>query len=198
MKFAGTERVTIELAGAFDPASVPLPAGLEHDGGRVSLFAFHVEKLRIEGIPLLSWSYPEVLWRIAVRHRGEPCWWVTCCDLQVRGPAWAARRYVRYDVRKNEVIVDETRLISRGRTGELSIEVSNKVGAPLPIEQRPVRVGDGRWVVPWGDDGGNSLAHPIKLLCDTLSEPTLGAPVKWADRAVLRRGRPHRCGVAHV
>ncbi len=57
-RFSGTERVTIELAGTFDPARVALPAGLAHDGGRISLFAFHVEQLRIAVVPLLSWSYP--------------------------------------------------------------------------------------------------------------------------------------------
>lgn len=197
-RFTGTERVTVELGGTFDPSTVTLPAGLAHDGGRVSLFAFQVERLRMAGVPLLSWSYPEVLWRIAVRHDGVPCWWAIACDLEARGPAWAAHRYVRYEVRRHHVVVDETRVITRGEAGELAIEISNKVAAPLELERRELRTGrDAGWVVPWGDDLGPSLVHPVKILSDSLSEPSFGAPVKWADRAVLRRGRQHRCGVAH-
>ncbi len=197
-RFTGTERVTIELGGTCDPSRVALPAGLAHDGGRVSLFAFHVERLRIAGIPWMSWSYPEVLWRIAVTRDGAPCWWAIACDLEARGPAWAARRYVRYEVRRHHVAVDETRVISRGRAGELALEISNKVAAPLELERRELRTGrDAGWVVPWGDDRGPSLVHPVKIVRDSLSEPSFGAPVRWVDRAVLRRGRAHRCGVAH-
>jgi hypothetical protein len=53
-RFAGTERVTVELDGTFDAAAVVLPEGLVHDGGRISLFAFHVDRIRIAGVPLLS------------------------------------------------------------------------------------------------------------------------------------------------
>ncbi len=196
-RFTGTERVTIEIAGTFDATKVTLPAGLAHDGGRISLFAFHVERLRIAGVPLISWSYPEVLWRIAVTRDGTRCWWAIACDLEARGPAWAARRYVRYEVRRQHVVVDETRVVSRGR-GELAIEISNQVAAPLALEHRELRTGrDAGWVVPWGEDDTALLTHPVRLVCDSLSEPSLGAPVKWADRAVVRRGRAHRCGVAH-
>lgn len=197
-RFTGTERVTIELAGTFDAAKVALPPGLAHAGGRISLFAFHVEHLRIAGVPLVSWSYPEVLWRIAVTHHGTPCWWAIACDLEARGPAWAARRYVRYQVRRQPVGVDETRIASRGQAGELAIQVSNKVGAPLEVEHRELRTGrDAGWVVPWGEDLTSPLVHPVKIERDSLAEPTLGSPVEWADRAVVRRGRAHRCGVAH-
>jgi len=195
--FTGTERVTIELAGTFDPSKVPLPAGLVHAGGRLSLFAFHVDKLKIRGVPLLTWSYPEVLWRIAVTHEGVPGWWAIACDLAATGPRWAARRYVRYDVRAQHVLVEESRIESRGEAGELAIQVSNKIGAPLEVERRELRTGRDAWVVPWGDDVTPLLVHPVKVERDSLSESSLGTPVEWADRAVVRRGRAHRCGVAH-
>lgn len=197
-KFTGIERVTVEIDGTFDPARVALPAGLTHDGGRVSLFGFHVDQLRIASVPLLSWSYSEVLWRIAALRDGAPCWWVIACDLQARGPAWAAARYVRYPVRRTRVSVDEARLISRAPpAGELNIEITNKVGEPRAIERRELRVGDdAAWVVPWGDDAERSITHPIKIEHDSLSGATLGTAVAWANHAVLRRGRRHRCGVA--
>lgn len=197
-RFSGTERVTVEIDGTFDPAAVTLPPGLAHDGGRVSLFAFHVEGLRIAGVPVLAWSYPEVVWRIAVMSEGVPCWWAIACDLHARGPAWAARRYVRYPVRRNEVLVDEQRLSSRGPAGELAVDISNKLAPAREVDRRALRVGaDAGWVIPWGDDPGQSLTHTIKVERDSLSAPTVGTLVKWADHAVLRRGRQHRCGVAH-
>jgi hypothetical protein len=211
-RFRGIESVTIELDGTFDATALALPAGFEHDAadarGRVSLFAFHVDGLRVTGVPLLSFTYPELLWRIAVRpgaaeHVGdehERAWWVIACDLHARGPRWAARRYVRYDVRANHVEVAEHRIASRGPTGELSIGIDNKVEPAPPMDaERVLRVGrDAGWRVPWGDDRGmtNPLSHLISVEADTLSEATLGTKVMWATRAVVRRGRQHRCGVA--
>ena len=195
--------MTIELDGAFDAAVLALPAGFAHDGvgdrGRVSLFAFHVEKIRTRGLPLLSFTYPELLWRIAVRRGDERAWWVIACDLHARGPRWAARRYVRYDVRPNRVEVAEHRIASRGPAGDLSIGVDNKVEPGAMIERRPLRVGaDASWQVPWGDDDGTTspLRHRIAVETDTLSAVTVGAEVKWDSHAVVRRGREHRCGVA--
>lgn len=198
-RFTGRERVTIELAGVFDPAAVPLPAGLIHDGGRLSLFAFHVEGLRARGVPLLAWTYPEVLWRIAVTRAGVPSWWAIACDLEPRGPRWAARRYVRYAVRANRVVVEPTRIASSGPAGALEIAVA-EVGSPsdAPVEDRQLRTGaDAGWEVPWGDQPGPRQAHDVEIAADSLSAPTLGTPVEWAARAVVRRGRIHRCGVAH-
>jgi len=103
-RFSGRERVTIEIDGLFDPGTLEIPEQLElelHEGrARVSLFAFFVEKLAIAGVPFVRPSYPEVLWRIAVRDRGEPAWWVACCDLAALGPRMAARRWVRYPTRE--------------------------------------------------------------------------------------------------
>jgi hypothetical protein len=201
-RFRGVESLTIELDGTFDASAVKLPPGFEHDGeqGRVSLFAFHVEKLRARGLPLLSFTYPEILWRIAVRRGDEHAWWAIACDLSARGPTWAARRYVRYDVRENAVEVAEHRIRSRGPAGELSLEIDNKVEPwTAAREERVLRTGaDASWTVPWGDDDGTTapLAHRVRVEADSLSTPTLGTAVMWAKSALVRRGREHRCGVA--
>jgi hypothetical protein len=203
-RFHGTESITIELEGTFDPGALVLPPGLEHDGdagrGRVSLFAFHVEKLRAAGLPLVSFTYPELLWRIAVRRGDERAWWAIACDLHARGPRWAARRYVRYEVRANVVEVAEHRIRSRGPSGELAIGIDNKVEPATLTEPRVLLTGrDAGWRVPWGDGGGTTapLAHRVAVETDTLSAATLGTAVMWANRATVRRGREHRCGVAH-
>jgi hypothetical protein len=145
------------------------------------------------------------LWRIAVRRGGgdehERAWWVIACDLHARGPRWAARRYVRYDVRPNRVEVAEHRISSRGPSGDLSIGIDNKVQPGTPTERRVLRVGrDAGWQVPWGDDDGKTvpLSHRVAVETDTLSAATIGAPVMWAERALVRRCREHRCGVAHL
>lgn len=200
-RFRGVESLTIELDGTFDASAVKLPPGFEHDGGRVSLFAFHVDKLRVRGVPLLSFTYPEILWRLAVRRGDQRAWWAIACDLSARGPTWAARRYVRYDVRTHAVGVAEHRIRSGGPAGELSIEIDNKV-EPWDRGDEPDRVlrtgADASWTVPWGDDAGTTapLAHRVRVETDTLSTPTVGTAVMWAKRAVVRRGREHRCGVA--
>src|SRR6185503_19615037 len=93
-RFRGRERITIEIDGAFDPAGLAVPAGIELEtvdgAARLRLFAFFVEGLRIAGVPLVRASYPEVLWRVAVRAAGERAWWAIRCDLGAVGPRLAA------------------------------------------------------------------------------------------------------------
>lgn len=201
-RFRGRERVTIELDGAFDPAGLALPAGIELDpaGGpaRVRLFAFFVERLQIAGVPLLRSSYAEVLWRVAVRAGGEPAWWALACDLAARGPRIAARRWVRYPVRAAAVEVEAARVRVRvaAGDGELAIAIGAP-GAPAPLEHRPLITGeDAAWSVPWGDEDAEAEVAPARVLADTLSRLTVGAAVRWAPTGLVRAGREHRCGVA--
>lgn len=201
-RFHGRERITIELDGTLSAAALALPAGLELDPidgrARVSLFAFDVEKLRITGIPLARWSYPEILWRVAVRRGSEPAWWIVACDLEARGPRWAAKRYVRYEVRAHAVEVTERRVGSRGNAGDFVMILDEEI-EPVQLEpNRLLLVGaDASWQVPWGDDDTPATRTSVLVETDSLSVTTLGAPVLWAGDARVRRGRQHRCGVAH-
>jgi hypothetical protein len=214
-RFRGRERVTIEFDGVFDPAGLAVPAGvsLEPPDGpaRVRLFAFFVEGIRIAGVPLLRASYAEVLWRVAVRAEGEPAWWALCCDLGAFGPRIAARRWVRYPVRAAEVEVVEDRVRVVAPAGELAIAIGRPgepgepagpggpaAGGAAGVEPRRLITGlDAAWAVPWGDDGGGGArAAPARVERDTLSRVTVGAEVRWAPTAVVRRGREHRCGTA--
>lgn len=202
-RFSGRERVTIELGGSFDPAALALPAGLSHDlaGGRarIELFAFHVDGLQVRSVPLARWSYPELLWRIAVRRGDEPAWWVIACDLAARGPRWAARQYVRYDVRPNAVTVTEQRVGSRGPLGELAIAIAGH--SAMTRDRAPARAllvgSDASWEVPWGDAPEPApVTVDATVERDSLSRATVGDAVVWDTHASLRRGREHRCGVA--
>lgn len=204
-RFRGRERVTIELDGAFDPAGLAVPAGIELEltqgAARVRLFAFFVEGIRIAGVPLVRASYAEVLWRVAVRAAVgaeaaiAPAWWAVCCDLGARGPRLAARRWVRYPVRAAEVEVAEARVrVAAPAGGELAIAIGAPGGAAA-VEQRPLITGlDAAWVVPWGDDGREAEGAPASVERDTLSAVTLGREVRWSPTALVRRGREHRCG----
>jgi hypothetical protein len=205
-RFSGRERVTIEVDGWCDPAAVRVPSrlvlDLDRDGrARVSLFAFHVDELRVAGVPLLRWSYAEVLWRIAVRDGHTPAWWVAACDLEPRGPRFAAARLVRYPVRHLPVIVDETQLVT-GRRQSFVGDLAMGIAAPgeavdTTNESRTLLVGpDARWQVPWGDDHETARVATLRIERDSLSAATVGGPVDWAGTARVRRGRQHRCGVA--
>ena len=203
-RFHGRERVTIELDGLLDPASLAIPRGLElelRDGAaRVRLFAFHVEDLRITGIPLVHSSYAEVLWRIAVLERGEPAWWVACCDLAALAPRLAARRWVRYPTRAaSRVIVTEARIEVAASRTTLGLDLGAMEPRALPGEPRRLLVGpNAEWVVPWGDDAELAGAAAVTVTADRLAIDTLGTPVRWAATAAVRRGREHRCGTAQL
>ena len=204
-RFHGRERVTIEIDGRCDPASVRVPSrlALDLDGGRarVSLFAFHVDDLRVAGVPLLRWSYAEVLWRVAVVDAGAPAWWVVACDLEPRGPRFAAARFVRYPVRHLPVIVDESQLVTGRRmsvVGDLAMGIAGAgESVDTTNESRTLLVGpDARWRVPWGDDNDPARMVAVRIERDSLSAATVGTPVEWAGTARVRSGRQHRCGVA--
>jgi hypothetical protein len=192
-RFEGRERVTIELDGLFEPA-LALPDGLALDlvGGRarVSLFAFHVDDLRIVGMPLVRSSYSELLWRIAVRRGDERAWWVAACDLGAMGPAWAARRWVRYPVRKTRIAVGDSGIALDGFGFELGPDAD-----PVLVEQRALLTSS-LFQVPWGDDATGAHLAEVRAMTDTLGARTVGSDVTWEPRAKVRRGRVHRCGVA--
>jgi hypothetical protein len=192
-RFSGRERVTIELDGLFDP-TLELPSGLELDlvdgRARVSLFAFHVEDLRVTGIPLVRASYGEVLWRVAVRRGEQRAWWVAACDLAAMGPAWAARRWVRYPVRKTRVEVTDHAVSLEGFGFELGED-----GDPALVEQRDLLTSS-LFQVPWGDDASGAHVAEVRTMTDTLGPRTVGSDVTWEASAKVRRGRVHRCGVA--
>jgi hypothetical protein len=200
-RFHGTERTTIELDGTFHPGRIAIPQRLELEldaegRARVRLFAFDVDELRITGVPLLRTSYAELLWRIAVRAGDTPAWWVIACDLGERVPRALARRYVRYPVRAQRVLVNRDRLRSDGESGTLSVAFGAPGSEEVAPEPRSLLVGErAEWEVPWGDEGTARLALAT-VESDSIADATLGAPVTWAAAALVRSGRQHRCGVA--
>ena len=191
MKFAGTERVTIEIEGTFAPTrQLPVEYDLVDGRARVSLFAFHVDQLHIVGIPFVRSSYAEVLWRVAARHRGDPAWWVAACDLAAQGPAIAARRWVKYPVRMTTVEVTETTVT----TGDLAFTFGAP-GEPATVEQRTLLTGE-LFQVPWGDDASGAHRVSVTHLTDRAGAEPLGSEVAWSSTAILRKYREHRCGSA--
>jgi hypothetical protein len=176
-RFEGHERITIELDGFFEP-TLELPHGLELDlvdgRARVSLFAFHVDSLRIVGMPLVRASYGELLWRIAVRRGEQRAWWVAACDLGAMGPAWAARRWVRYPVRKTRVEVTDRAVSLDGLGFELGED-----GDPALVEQRDLLTSS-LFQVLWGDDASGIV---VKFaMTDTLGPRTVGSDVTGDHR----------------
>jgi hypothetical protein len=207
-RFHGRERVTLELDGRFDPAKLAFPPGLElelHDNlARVRLFAFDADGLRITGVPLVRASYAEVLWRIAVRDRGEPAWWVACCDLAAFAPRVAARRWVRYPTRDAKcVVVTGDRIEIAASLGtrplatlELAFAAPTEATTPTGEPRRLLVGPNAEWEVPWGDEHAPASEVAVTGVEDRVSRATVGADVAWAPVAALRRGREHRCGTA--
>ena len=201
-RFTGRERATVELDGWFRPGGIAIPRQLEleldPDGrGRVRLFAFQVDDLRIARVPLVRASYAELVWRIAVRAAGAASWWVPACDLGARAPRWLAARYVRYPTRAMNVVVAIDRVRCHGDAGTLAIHLGPAGTEDVAPETRALLVGSAaEWEIPWGD--GGPAAHPAvaTIEADSLAEHTLGTPVTWAPAALVRTGREHRCGVA--
>lgn len=201
-RFHGRERTTAELDGWFEPQQLHVPHQVvldrdEAGRGRVQLFCFAVEDLRMTGVPLVRASYAEILWRIAVRAGGEPAWWVIACDLEALGPRLLASRYVRYPVRRSRVAVTAEEVRAATGDGELAITLGDPSGEERDAEQRILLVGDDAgWSVPWGDAERSGRAVRVTVTADSLARATLGSPVTWAQTALVRSGREHRCGIA--
>lgn len=193
-QFRGIERATIEIDGTFDATqsfSAPLDLEIDaHDRARVSVFAFHVDDLKITGVPLVRASYGQLLWRIAIRDRGQPAWWVIACDLEPLGARLIAERTVRYPVRRNAVDVTVSAVRAPGFVVELAAATTAR-----PLEHRPLIVRDG-WQVPWGDDDTSAAVAPATVVEDKLAFETLGTRVQWSATALVRTNREHRCGIA--
>src|SRR6185503_7290508 len=154
---------------------------------QLRLFAFDVEDLRMDGVPVVRASYAELLWRIAVVHAGHPAWWVLACDLGPAIPRIAAGRLVRYPVRPNHVELVRDRLRVTSTAGELELAIGSPTDETAPVEARRVLVGD----------GGDASTVAISIVHDQLATATIGAPVTWSTTGWQRTGREHRCGIAH-
>jgi len=202
--FAGTERATIELDGWFQPGALVLPRSAEPEldaegRARVSLFAFHVDDLRIAGVPLVRASYAELLWRVAVQVAGRAAWWIAACDLGSRPARVLAERAIHYPVRPARVAVDIDRIRAEAGPRALAISVGRAARERLSPECRPVLTGPrAEWEVPWGDDGLAAQLAPVSVDTDSLGATTLGMSVTWAPVALVRTGRLHRCGSSRL
>jgi hypothetical protein len=202
VRFSGTERVTLELDGWFLPGALAVPraAELELDAlgrGRVSLFAFHVDDLKVAGLPILRASYAELLWRIAVRIGDRPMWWIAACDLGSRRARYLAGREIHYPVRAANVTVDFDQVRTEAGGGDLAISVGRPTHERVSPDRRTVITGPrAEWEVPWGDDGSGASLATATVEVDSLSTRTLGMSVAWAPVCLVRSGRLHRCGSA--
>jgi hypothetical protein len=206
LRFSGTERATIELDGYFHPRALVIPRTaeleLDDDGrARVSLFAFHVDDLRITTprVPLIRASYAELLWRVAVRTAGRRAWWVVACDLGSRRARYLAERELHYPVRKAELAADLEAIRCISPTGDLVISLGRTGGDRASPERRGVFTGArAEWEVPWSDDGSAGRLAPARVEADSLSATTLGMSVTWAPVALVRVGRLHGCGSSRL
>ena len=199
MRFAGTERATIEVDGWFAPGALAVPrsATLELDAegrARVSLFAFHVDDLAITALPILRASYAELLWRVAVEVAGRPAWWIASCDLGSRRARLVAERAIHYPVRRAEVAVDLEGIRVEAGPRTLAISVGQPGDHRSPDRRRVLTGPRAEWEVPWDDDGSGAQLAPASVEADSLSPTTLGMSVTWAAVCLVRTGRLHRCG----
>jgi hypothetical protein len=204
VRFFGIERATIELDGWFHPRALAIPRTaeleLDDDGrARVSLFAFHVDDLQIEGVPLVRASYAQLLWRVAVRTAGRLGWWITACDLRSRRARYMAEHEIHYPVRRAEIAVEVEAVRCLCGDGDLVISVGPTESQHVSPERRGMFTGPrGEWEVPWSDDGSAGRLAPVRVEIDSLSASTLGMSVTWAPVALVRTGRLHGCGTSRT
>lgn len=204
LELRGTEHLTWEIEGRLAPAHArpraPATLELERDEGGVvvSLLAFDMLGLR-PAARLPGLSYREALWRIGVRLRGELAWFGVACDLDRRLVAAFGRWMVRYPVRHAAIELAEDSL--RVAFGEQLLSFGARplaVEDPPPVPPRPLLVADrGRlYRIPWREEPApRRWFAAIDPREHSLASATLG-PVRWSARALLQRGRIHRCGLA--
>src|SRR6185503_11270790 len=93
----GTEALTLEVGASISSsfARGVVPERFEVEP-RASLLLFKMSELAATFFPFVKLDYAEALWRIAIRHEGEPAWFAIKCDLDHPVVRALGARLVRY------------------------------------------------------------------------------------------------------
>lgn len=198
----GTEERTLEIGGSIGRDVLPpLPFELETDDDRVrvEVLFFRMRGLRVRGTPAPSFDYDEALWRVGVRFEGELAWFALACDLDSWSVRTTGAALVRYPVRRARFSIEDGRFAvedDRGRSFRVRVTETCEVPELRPPRRTLVRSNGALFEIPWKEEPTDErrVASPT-IEDDALVRATFGASVRW-DRAVVQRGRVHRCGRA--
>ena len=192
----GTEALTLEVGAsislAFARANVPERFEVEP---RASLLLFKMSELAASFFPLAKFDYAEALWRISIRHEGEPAWFAIKCDLDHPVVRALGARLVRYPTRAASIVGSEARWSVTTAEAKLDLRVSDEDTAPVPTLRRMLVPGG--YEIPW-DEVAPTRARSARITSgdDGLLAATLGDEAKLDETGVVHRGRVHMCGFA--
>lgn len=207
LPFRGTETLlldvpaTVSRAWAEEQVRALGPIDLVGGTDRIeaSVCALYIRGLRVGALPLLRFSYPEVLWRISARVDGAPAWIVLRCDVgRVMRPLVSLSD--RYHARASEIRFDERRLSVHAPAGALVLRVEHAEGPGAWPGERSVLTVDARGSlhrIPWGHavpaetQGARVFVEDARLL-----EATFHPGATLATEGTLARRREHACGIA--
>ncbi len=162
---------------------------------RASLLLFKMSGLAASFFPLVKFDYAEALWRIAIRHEGEPAWFAVKCDLDHPVVRALGARLVRYPTRAARIVGSEGRWSVRTEAASLELGVSDEDTALVPSLRRIFVPGG--FEIPWDEvPPGRARSARIKVTDDALLRATLGDDAKLDATGVVHRGRTHMCGFA--
>jgi hypothetical protein len=209
VELAGTEAWTLELTGrvprgAVEHAAAGLPLRETAEGVEVGLLLFGMRGLGVVRLPGPRFDYGEALWRLGVDLDDVPGWLGHTCDLDRALVGVLGRVLVRYPVRRARIehADDGERwsvVVEAAQGRRLRVDAVPSEDGPPATRPRPLVVGrDGHWSrIPWREDpAGWRRTAAIEVREDGLSAATLGGAVRWSARALVHRGRVHRCGLA--
>lgn len=192
----GTEALTLEvgvsISSAFARAIVPERFEVE---ARASVLFFKMSELTASFFPLAKFDYAEALWRIAIRHEGEPAWFAVKCDLDHPVVRTLGARLVRYPTRAARIIGSEGRWSVATSDAKLELRVSDDDDTEIPPLRRMFVPGG--FEIPW-DEVAPTRARSARITMgdDALVRATLGEDAKLDGTGVVHRGRVHMCGFA--
>jgi uncharacterized protein YqjF (DUF2071 family) len=203
-RLRGTEALTLELAATLEAAATRelVPERFELDtadgAARASVLLFKMSGLAAMALPFPSFDYAEALWRVSIRHEGEPAWFAVKCDLDDPIVRALGARLVRYPTRAARIVGAEGRWRVEAEGSHLEVRVDDQDDAPIP-ETRRTFVADGARVyeIPWEEVAPSRARRArITVADDALLRATLGATAKLIPEAITLRGRVHMCGFA--
>jgi hypothetical protein len=206
----GTEELTLELQGTL-PAQVGrwivgagVDACVENERVEVSLLIFRMKGLKSIDLPTPGLDYREALWRISINYAGGRAWFAKVCDLDSTLVRLTGGFLVKYPVRTASIALEadafrcNSTVHANRETLRVETAATGETPAPVPPRRIVVREGAALFEIPWEEiPTQQRMIARVNVPQDTLSEPTLGAPVVWAPVATFMRGRTHRCGLAH-
>jgi hypothetical protein len=207
--FRGMETAGVELFGSVEAsvarALVDAPFALEEtDGGRVraSVFAIDIRDLSVLGLPLVRFSYPEVLWLLHVRSSGGPY------RLAVR--AHTKRSMLaplslldRYDSREADIAIErkgsEGSVAVRTRRAGLELRFrGSRAAEPRVIERLFTRARSGAmYEIPWAAEvPEETRAVSFDVVDRSLVDEIFGASMLLDGEGAFYGNRRHACSPA--